>query len=262
MKVKQKKLVKENTKKPAEQRKHLYTYWNELPFSKTIDPEVFFKTNQSKVKSFIIKFIRDGIEDDFSKDHNLFRRHAFSVKEIHEAFKIYSNEEKYSISNFHFHMNSLLKDGYLKVIEKILEGRQYQSYYGRTAITFNFFFNNQSTDQMKSRLFGPIMNLISEFNPDMDSTSISQLTEENFEFLKDYYYRIIFWYKTNYQKFYNAKIDLQAFLDTMSYYAFFHPALQENLLKVGSLINLNQIMSFSKEEIDAEFLKDMQGQEP
>lgn len=259
MKIKQKKNGKEHTNDPSKQRRHLYTYWNELPFSKSIDPEIFFKTQQSKVKSFIIKYIRDGIDDEFSTQHNLSRRHAFSAKEIHEAFKFHSKEEKYSISTFHFHLKSLVKDGYLKEIEKILEGRQYQSYYGRTAITFNFFFNNQFSNQMKSRFFGPIINLISEFNPDVNHNSLIQLTEENFEFLKDYYYRIIFWYKVNYQKFYNAKIDLQAFLDTMSYYAFFHPDLQENFQKLGSLINLNQIMSFSKEEIESEFLTNIQG---
>jgi hypothetical protein len=259
MNIKQDQNEDKGHKDPIEQWKNLYTYWHELRFSKNIETEAFFQTQQSKVKSFIIKYIRDGIEDDFSKKNNLARRHAFSVKEIHQAFKNQYKEEKYSISNFHFHIKGLIKDGYLKEIEKILEGRQYQSYYGRTAITFNFFFNETFTDKMKKQIFGPIINLIREFNQDLGEEVIDKLIEENFELLKDYYYRIRLWYRTNYRTFYNARIDLQAFLDRVPFYAFFQPALYESLQKIGSLINLNEIMTYPKQEVEEEYLKDFQG---
>lgn len=247
-------------KLPDYQRKKLYTYWNELPFSKTIDKDIFFQNQRSKVKSFIIKYIRDGVEDNFSKKHHLSRRHAFSVKEIFEAYKLSSKGEKYSVSNFHFHIKNLVTDGYLREVLKILEGRQYISYYGRTAITFNIFMNNQFSDEMKERMFAPFSNLIKQFHPDVEEGALSNLQDDNFEFLTDYFYRIRLWYKANYQAFYDARIDLLSFLDLLPYYAFFQPRFFDHLKKVGSLINLDEIMSYSHEDIDKEKFNDTQNQ--
>ncbi|MDF1541445.1 MAG: hypothetical protein P1Q69_21275, partial [Candidatus Thorarchaeota archaeon] len=79
-----------------EVRKILYTYWHELDFFSEKDSTNIDQVRQSKVKWFIIKFIRDGIEDEFGRANNLSRRHAFSAKELHEAYIKSPSSEKCS----------------------------------------------------------------------------------------------------------------------------------------------------------------------
>ena len=250
------KIKDKKVKNVIQQRKNLYNYWKDLPFSKNINNDAFFQTKESEIKSFIIKYIRDGIDDEFGKENNLSRRHAFSIREIYDAFNTQSKQKKrYSLSNFHFHFKILVQEGFLKEVEKILEGRQYQSYYGRTAITFNFFFNESVSDQVKKSIYNPIINLIKAFNPDLKNDLINKQIEKNFELLKDYFTRIILWYKTYYTECYKAKIDLQSFLDIATYFAFFQPNLYKSFENIGSFINLNKIMQFSQEEVESEYSK-------
>jgi hypothetical protein len=80
-----------------EARKKLYTYWHELDFFSEKESTYIGQVRQSEVKWFIIKFIRDGIADEFGKENDLPRRHAFSAKELHEAY-INSSAERNVLS--------------------------------------------------------------------------------------------------------------------------------------------------------------------
>ena len=237
-----------------EKRKSLYTYWESLPFFKHVDSSNWFRIDQSKVKSFIVKYIRDGREDDFGRTHKLARRHAFNAKELHAAFQKNApnpknaQHKKYSISNFHFHIKSLVQDGYLQKIATMLEGRQYQSYYGRTAIAFEPRFDEQLTKTLGQNIFGPLKAFIQELNPEMDKDTIGQLVDENLRLSADYYFRTMAWMQAHYPKIYSAKIDMLAFLQITAQYAFFHQALAENLKSMGSLLKLDHIMDYDRYE--------------
>ena len=72
-------------------------------------------------------------------------------------------DQKYSHSNFHFHIKSLVEDGYLKEIVKILEGRHYIAYYGRTAIAFIGQYDNILTASTVQDMFGPLKQLAERY---------------------------------------------------------------------------------------------------
>jgi hypothetical protein len=233
-----------------EKRKIMYTYWNDLPFTKHADSSNYYLLEQSEVKSFIIKYIRDGIEDEFGKLQGLSRRHAFTVKELHEAYKTISNKQKYSISNFHFHLKQLEKLGYIKNVAKILEGRQYQNYYGRTAINFLPVYDYHLSTEMNQNVFGPLKDLIKKMNPDIEISYINQIFDENLKFMEDYYYRIFSWMKDKYPQLYESKLDLRVFMDMVGHYSLFHTKFSDNLRRIGSLIGLDQLMNYNRHRIE------------
>jgi hypothetical protein len=236
-------------------RRSLYTYWDSLQFSKNVNSSNLFLVQQSVVKSFIIKYIRDGIEDEFGKLNNLSRRHAFTVNELHEAYEKKSIDQKYSLSNFHFHIKRLVEDGYIREIAKILEGRHYQAYYGRTAITFNILYDDLLSAKMRQNIFDPMQDLIKEMNPELEIDYISQLFDENLRLLQDFYDRVRSWVKDKYPQLYKSRLDLAAFTRMVAHYSIFHEKLSDNLNKIGSLIDLDQIMNYNRYRVENEELK-------
>lgn len=228
-----------------EERKKLYLYWHDLPFIKSIDTMKQFIDMESGIKGFILKYIRDGVEDDFSREHNLCRRHAFTAKELNNAFKKESKLQKnYSSANFHFHLKSLIEDGFVQEIAKILEGRHYRTYYGRTAKTFSKTEDNILSSEMRDIFFDSFKNFIKEQNSDLEFSYINELVEENIRLLQDFYFRIISWIKDKYPYFYNSRTDLLLLVNIVGSYSLFHEELAENLKKIGDLIGLNQIMKY------------------
>ena len=226
-----------------EVRKKLYTYWHELDFFNEKDSTNIDQIRQSEVKWFIIKFIRDGIEDEFGRANNLSRRHAFSAKELYEA---YPNSEKYTLSNFHFHIKSLVENGYLKEVSKILEGRHYTTYYGRTSIVFADQFDAPLQSSLSQDFLEPLKNVIREMNPDLESDYISQLVDENLLAIRDFYSRFFSWMKEMYPELYKSKIDLHMFTNLVGHYSFFHTDLLKSSKEIASLIGLDNIMSFER----------------
>jgi len=224
--------------------KTLYTYWHELDFFSEKESTYIEHVRQSEVKGFIIKFIRDGIEDEFGKENNLSRRHAFSAKELHEAYINSSAGEHCSLSNFHFHIKSLVEHGYLKEVAKILEGRHYTTYYGRTSIAFTDQFDDPLQSKIRQGFFEPLKRVIKDMNPDLEVGYISQLVDDNLSAIRDYYSRIIAWMRANYPHMYDSKIDLAMFVDIVGHYSYFHKDLRKSSKEIASLIDLDKIMSF------------------
>ncbi|TFG16517.1 MAG: hypothetical protein EU530_11735 [Promethearchaeota archaeon] len=233
-----------------EKKKLLYSYWHELPYIKSIDSTVYFQVWESEIKNFINKYIRDGIEDDFGREHNLLRRHAFTAKELHAAYLNQQKDQNYSQSNFHFHIKALVEEGYLQEIAKILEGRHYVSYYGRTAKSFVSQFDNILTTSAIQDDFGPIKELIIDMNPDSNPESINQLVDEFILSLEDYYFRFFSWVKEKYPHIYKSKVDLRSFLDIVGHYSFFHSELRKNSEKIGRLLDLDKIMDYERYEVE------------
>ena len=236
-------------------RKSLYTYWQKLPYFKTIDPSIHSQVEDSEVKSFIIKYIRDGIEDKFGNENNLSRRHAFTAKELHTAYIEKQKTIKYSQSNFHFHIKSLVEDGYLKEIVKLLDGRHYITYYGRTAIAFIGQYDNILTESTVQDIFDPVKQLIKEMNPELDPNKIDQLVDENILSMQDFYYRFFSWVEDKYPLIYKSKIDIKLFLNIVSHFSFFHKEFGKTSEKIGSLLDLDKIMSYERYKFDSEHSK-------
>lgn len=239
-----------HNKDAEEKRKSLYDYWHKLPYYKTMDSLNFSQVEESEVKSFIIKFIRDGIEDDFGKKNNLSRRHAFTAKELHTAYTNQHKGQNYSQSNFHFHIKSLVDDGYLKEVAKILEGRHYNTYYGRTAISFIGQYDNILTDSSIQDVFGPLKQLAKEMNPEMDSEMIDQLVDENLLLIEDFYFRLFSWIEDKYPLLYKSKVDIKQFIRVIGHYAFLHKEFAKISGKIGSLIDLDKIMNYERYQIE------------
>ena len=237
----------------AEEKKILlYTYWNTLPHFKTMESSNFSQMEESKVKSFILKYIRDGLEDDFGKKFQLSRRHAFKAKELHTAYLKKYQSQEYSLSNFHFHIKSLVKDGYLKEIIKLLEGRHYVAYYGRTALNFLPEYDNILTDPNIQEVFGPLKLLAKDMNPEIDSETIDQLIDENLLLIQDFYFRLFSWLKDKYPLLYKSKVDIRKLVDVIGHYAFFHNKFARSSEKIGILIGLDKIMEYERFQVEKE----------
>jgi hypothetical protein len=224
----------------------LYTYWHKLPYLKTMESSNFSQVEESEVRNFIIKYIRDGLEDEFGKKYQFSRRHAFTAKELHTAYMKKQNSQKYSLSNFHFHIKSLVEDGYLKEIAKILEGRHYIAYYGRTAIIFIGQYDNILTDSSMQDVFGPLKQMAKDMNPEIDSETINQLVDENLLSIEDFYLRLFSWVKDKYPLLYKSKVDIRKFISVIGHYAFFHKKFAKISEKVGALIDLDKIMEYER----------------
>jgi hypothetical protein len=233
-----------------EKKKKLYSYWHKLPYFKSIDSTVYFQFWESEIKSFINKYIRDGIEDDFGRKHNLLRRHAFTAKELHTAYLKRQKDQNYSQANFHFHIKALVEEGYLKEITKLLEGRHYVSYYGRTAKSFVSQFDNILTESAIQDDFGPIKELIISMNPENNPEIINQLVDEFLLSLQDYYFRFFSWVKEKYPHLYKSKVDLRSFLDVVGHFSFFHSELRKVSETMGNLLDLDKIMDYERYNVE------------
>jgi hypothetical protein len=232
-----------------EARKKLYTYWHELDYFSKKESTYIGQVRQSEVKWFIIKFIRDGIEDEFGKDNNLSRRHAFSAKELHEAYINSPASEKCSLSNFHFHIKDLEENGLLKEVAKILEGRHYTTYYGRTSIAFLDQYDTPLQSKIGQDFFDPLKRVIQDMNPDLAFDHISQLVDENLSSIVDFYSRLISWIEVKYPHLYKSKIDLDMLMSIFGHYSFFHKGLHKSSKEIASLLDLRKIMNYERYDI-------------
>ncbi len=234
---------------PDEVRKSLYTYWHELDYFSEKESTYIGQVRQSEVKWFIIKFIRDGIEDEFGKENNLSRRHAFSAKELHEAYIDRSPGKNLTLSNFHFHIKDLEKHGLLREVAKILEGRHYVTYYGRTSIAFLDQNDAPLQEKIGQDFFEPLKRVIKDMNPDMEFDHISKLVDDSLSTMVDFYSRLISWIKAKYPHLYKSKIDLDMFMNIVGHYSIFHKDLYKNSKKIASLIDLDKIMNYERYEL-------------
>jgi len=232
-----------------EVRKTLYTYWHELDLFVEKESTYIGQVRQSEVKWFIIKFIRDGIEDEFGKENNLSRRHAFSAKELHEAYINDSPGKKLTLSNFHFHIKDLVEHGLLREVARILEGRHYTTYYGRTSIAFLDQNDAPLQEKIGQDFFEPLKRVIQDMNPDLEFDYISKLVDDSLSSMVDFYSRLISWIEVKYPHLYKSKIDLDMLMNIVGHYSIFHKDLYKNSKKIASLIDLDKIMNYERYEL-------------
>ena len=232
-----------------EVRKTLYTYWHELDYFSKKASEYIGHVRQSEIKWFIIKFIRDGIEDEFGKENNLSRRHAFSAKELHDAY-IRTTGDECSLSNFHFHIKDLVEHGLLREVATILEGRHKVTYYGRTSIAFIDQFDSPLQSKIDQDFFDPLKRVIQDMNPELEFRYINQLVDDNLASIVDFYSRVISWIEVKYPHLYNSKIDLDMLMTLVGHYSFFHKDLKKSSKEIASLIDLDKILKYERYALD------------
>lgn len=220
----------------------LYTYWHKLPFQKMVDAASYFRMSRSDVKSFMIKYIRDGIEDDFGISNNLQRRHAFSAKELKQAYSSNPLAQKYSTSNFHFHIKGLVEDGFLQVVNKLLEGRHYVAYYGRSAISFTPHYDEVMSSTVSQNITGPLKLIIKERHPHVDPKSIDSIFDENIMLMKDVYAAFDKWQQAMYPQVYRSRLDLEAFTSYAAHFAGINQSMANNLATIGNLLGLSDYL--------------------
>lgn len=218
----------------------LYTYWHKLPFQKVVDASTYYNITGTEVKNFIIKYIRDGIEDEFGETHGLQRRHAFSAKELKAAYDATSNAQKYSISNFHFHIKNLVEEGFLQEVGKLLERRHYVTYYGRTAMSFIPQMDDTLTADLYQNIYGPLRTIIQMRNPQLNPEYVNQLVADNLSIAEDFYARLFRWQQDMYSTIYASKLNLEAFTQYAANYAMIHQDFAKNLSKISELIGLSE----------------------
>jgi hypothetical protein len=238
--------------KTNDERKLLYTYWHDLPFLKKVDPSSLFHLQRSDVKNFILKYLRDGKEDEYGRKSGLARRHAFSVKELHIAFTSLYNEKKYSESNFHFHIKNLIEEGYVKIISTILENRHKVTYYGRTAVIFDMPYNASSRDHYDKTIFNPMKDVLKAMNPNLDSKKIDQLVNNNQKFIEDYFNRLYSWLKEKYHNFYDSNLDLMSFMLIALQFSMYHKELSFNAKTISDLLSLDKIETYEPYQAEQE----------
>lgn len=241
--------MKSETSAMDEVRKTLYTYWHELDYFSKKESTYIGQVRQSQIKWFIVKFIRDGIEDEFGKENNLSRRHAFSAKELHEAYTNSSAGEECSLSNFHFHIKDLVEHGLLREVTKILEGRHYTTYYGRTSIAFLDQYDAPLQSKIGKDFFDPLKRVIQDMNPELEFGHISQLVDDNLSSIVDFYSRLFSWIEKKYPHLYKSKIDLDMLVSIVGHYSFFHKDLHKGSKEIASLIDLDKIMKYERYEL-------------
>ncbi|MHA2231072.1 MAG: hypothetical protein ACXAB4_01085 [Candidatus Hodarchaeales archaeon] len=109
----------------------VYDFWKDVPTIMEVDNECFEKVVQQNFRDAILVILRKGVEDDYTRENSLARRHALSAPEILPLL-----EEKLGyeprLSNIYFHLEKLEKANLVRKVAKRLEGRHYVTYYGRT----------------------------------------------------------------------------------------------------------------------------------
>jgi hypothetical protein len=143
-----------------------------------------------------------------------------------------------------------VEHGLLREVARILEGRHYTTYYGRTSIAFLDQYDAPLQAKIGQDFFDPLKRVIQDMNPDLDSDDISQLVDDNLASIRDFYSRLISWIEANYPHLYKSKIDLDMLMRLFGHYSFFHKELYETSEEIASLIDLDEIMSYEPYELE------------
>lgn len=113
------------TSATSEKRSNLFDFWDELPNVAMLElPSKLMSSH--KVRPAILKILREGLEDSGRI------RHGLNVKEIKGLLQEIEGINM-SQTNLYFHLGVLEKNGLIKIVERITEGRHKVAYYGRTA---------------------------------------------------------------------------------------------------------------------------------
>jgi hypothetical protein len=222
-----------------------YTYWQDLPFTKDVSMDDYRNLLDNPIRQYILTTMSKGVEDEYGQSFHDKRRHAFSIKELHQMYSEKNTYGKMTVQNFHFHMKTLLDLGLVKEFkQKILEDRHYVTYYGRTTKMIENFDVGQSFKAWQKSRIGPLKQMISQLNPDADEQEISDRLDDYLQHVLDYYLRMYSWMEQNYQNFYDAGMDIQQFVFMAMNFSVFDEELQEDARYIAQMLNLDNINDY------------------
>ncbi|MCH8906843.1 MAG: hypothetical protein IH840_07115, partial [Candidatus Heimdallarchaeota archaeon] len=170
---------------PSNPWKILYTYWATIPTRKNIDILTADKIRNQPVRYFLLDYIHQGKEDEYSKRNNLRRRHAFSAHELYIAYKdevLGEQEHKFTIQNIHFHLKKLLETDLIYIVTSIVEGNHRIKYYGQTAkITLLKQKSSELLKREQKMTIEPFTTLLVKPNPSLSEQQIVDMLTATFE---------------------------------------------------------------------------------
>ncbi|MHA2502196.1 MAG: hypothetical protein ACXAE3_04955 [Candidatus Kariarchaeaceae archaeon] len=226
-------------------RDRLYQYWSEIPFTRDTTFEDLQELLNNPIRYFILNTMRDGIEDEYSLQFDLPRRHAFSIKELHTMHKEAQKGQNMTVQNFHFHMKNLVAMGQVQEIAELLEGRHYVKYYGRTAKMVENFDYDKSHEVWQKTRIQPMKQMILNLHPDRSEQEIEEILDEYLKHMLDYYLRMYSWMEENYNVFYNSGMDLRLFTFMSINFSSFDVELQKSAKQVATLLHLDRIEEYT-----------------
>lgn len=114
--------------------KVLLEFWKTVPVLKTISYEIYQNIGNHSIRDLIIAMLRNGVKTEGGI------RHALSAQEllpyINEHLKSEGQDKPLKLTALYYHLKKLEDDGLIIEVHKILRGKKYVRYYGRTAKLF------------------------------------------------------------------------------------------------------------------------------
>ncbi len=151
----------------------VYEYWKDVPTILEIDDETFKEVVAQDFRAAILTILREGIIDDYTREHNLPRRHALSAPEMFPLLRDKLGSDVL-LSNVYWHLEKLEKYNLIRKIITRLEGRHHVTYYGRTA---KLILGGKGTD-LKSHIIAfssQILELSAALKSDTDTPKLYAL---------------------------------------------------------------------------------------
>lgn len=208
-----------NVIQPSNPKRILYTYWETIPLTKKID----FLTNKmgsQPVRKFLLSYIRQGKEDEYSKTNNIRKRHAFTAHELYTAYKEEMTDQqdnKFTVQNIHFHLKKLLEADLVYVVASIVEGNHRVKYYGRTAKMTVVQDVEELYKQEQKIAIDTFTKLLTKLNPNVSEDKIIRLLNKTFEAKINLMKNIIFpWLEEYYDLTYDSNVDLNYLSEYLS----------------------------------------------
>jgi len=154
----------------AQNRSILFTFWKNLPIIKMIPSESFEYIRSHPIREAIVQVLRTGIEVEEGT------RHALTMNELKEPVeKILQQNQPdatLKLTAMYHHRDILIEKGFIREIAEFLEGKRYNSYYGRTARAFIGEYDFEAKSKETNEL---TVTIIQHLQPDID---IDQLKEQ------------------------------------------------------------------------------------
>jgi DNA-binding transcriptional ArsR family regulator len=215
----------------------VYEFWKEVPTIIEVDSECFATIVSQEFRSAILTILRKGIHDDYTRQHNLPKRHALSAPELRPLLEE-KLEQDVLLSNVYFHLEKLEKANLIKKIAKRLEGRHYVTYYGRTCKLI-IGGSDEESKSKKYAFFEQSFKLLEALNPAIDKEKLDELVEKIAQRHSELYEIEKAWLEKNHQTLLELDIGVLELYDFMcKTLRPRDPQLQELLTEFYELIGL------------------------
>ena len=202
----------------AEDREKLFTFWEELPALKIVDMPQKEVYGNKKIRSYIIRFLREGIIDEADEELRR-RRHAFNAQEIKKNVKEFKDT---SLQGLYFHLQKLKEAKLIDVVAILPKDNHNIKYYGRTA---RIFLNIDLEEDKKhySKAFAAITAFAKAKNPSFDEKKVDEYLDRFMNYQQKQRERITEWLVERESAIVEHDIDMDYFYKFMFFIDPIHP---------------------------------------